>query len=89
VVSGDDDSILDDLLFQAARETAGVNLNGVIINKVQNLEIPGTHLPAIRQMGTPVMGVILTRANSPTLRYPTCPSVSSPKSCGEGDSIGW
>jgi len=60
VVSGDDDSILDDLLFLKRHvNLAGVNLNGVIINKVQNLEeFQSTHLPAIRQMGIPVMGVI-------------------------------
>ena len=60
VVSGDDDSILDDLLFLKRHvNLGGVNLNGVIINKVQNLEeFQSTHLPAIRQMGIPVMGVI-------------------------------
>jgi uncharacterized protein len=60
VVSGDDDSILDDLLFLKQHvNLSGVNLNGVIINKVQNLEeFQGTHLPAIRQMGHQVIGVI-------------------------------
>jgi BioD-like phosphotransacetylase family protein len=60
VVSGDDDSILDDLLFLKRHvNLAGVNLNGVIINKVQNLEeFQSTHLPAIRQMDIQVMGVI-------------------------------
>jgi BioD-like phosphotransacetylase family protein len=60
VVSGDEDSILDDLLFLKRHvNLAGVNLNGVIINKVQNLEeFQSTHLPAIRQMGVQVVGVI-------------------------------
>jgi len=60
VVSGDDDSILDDLLFLKRHvNLGGVNLNGVIINKVQNLEeFQSTHLPVIRQMGIQVMGVI-------------------------------
>jgi hypothetical protein len=60
VVSGDDDSILDDLLFLKQHvNLSGVNLNGVIINKVQNLEeFQSTHLPAIRQMGLQVIGVI-------------------------------
>ena len=60
VVSGDDDSILDDLLFLKRHvNLGGVDLKGVIINKVQNLEeFQSTHLPAIRQMGIPVMGVI-------------------------------
>ena len=60
VVSGDEDSILDDLLFLKNHvNLAGVNLHGVIINKVQNLEeFQSTHLPAIRQMGVQVIGVI-------------------------------
>jgi BioD-like phosphotransacetylase family protein len=60
VASGDDDSILDDLLFFKRHvNLGGVNLNGVIINKVQNLEeFQSTHVPVIRQMGIPVMGVI-------------------------------
>ena len=60
VVSGDEDSILDDLLFLKRHvNLAGVNLNGVIINKVQNPEeFQSTHLPSIRQMGVPVVGVI-------------------------------
>ena len=60
VVSGDEDSILDDLLFLKRHvNLAGVNLNGVIINKVQNFEeFQSTHLPAIRQMGVQVVGVI-------------------------------
>jgi uncharacterized protein len=64
VVSGDDDSILDDLFFLKRHvNLAGVNLNGVIINKVQNLEeFQGTHLTAIRQMGIQVMGVIPYRS---------------------------
>jgi len=60
VVSGDEDSILDDLLFLKRHvNLAGVNINGFIINKVQNLEeFQSTHLPAIRQMGVQVVGVI-------------------------------
>lgn len=60
VVSGEDDSILDDLLFLKRHvNLGGVDLKGVIINKVQNLEeFQSTHLPSIRQMGIPVMGVI-------------------------------
>jgi hypothetical protein len=60
VVSGDDDAILDDLVFlQRHVSLSGVNLNGVIINKVQNLEeFQNTSLPAIRQMGIQVIGVI-------------------------------
>jgi hypothetical protein len=60
VVSGDHDAILDDLLFlQRHVNLSGVTLNGVLINKVQNLEeFRSTHLPAVRQMGLQVVGVI-------------------------------
>ena len=60
VVSGDGDSILDDLLFLKRHiNMAGVNLNGVIINKVQNLEeFENTHLPVIQKMGIPLIGVL-------------------------------
>lgn len=60
VVSGDGDSILDDLLFLKRHvDLAGVHLNGVIINKVQNLEeFESTHLPAIEKMGMSVLGVL-------------------------------
>ena len=60
VVSGDGDSIQDDLLFLRKHvDLAGVHLNGVIINKVQNLEeFETTHLPAIRKMGLRIVGVL-------------------------------
>lgn len=60
VISGDGDSILDDLLFLERHvNMSGVKLNGVIINKVQNLEeFQSTHLPAIQKMGIPIMGVL-------------------------------
>jgi BioD-like phosphotransacetylase family protein len=64
VVSGDGDSILDDLFFIKKHvNLAGVNLSGVIINKVQNLgEFEGTHLPVIRKMGLQVLGVLPYRS---------------------------
>ena len=64
VVSGDGDSILDDLLFlQRHVHLAGVKLNGVIINKVQNLEeFESTHLPAIQKMDVRVLGAIPYRS---------------------------
>ena len=60
VVSGDEDTILDDILFLKRHvDLAGVNLTGVIINKVQNLEeFQNTHLPSINQLGIRVLGVI-------------------------------
>jgi BioD-like phosphotransacetylase family protein len=60
VVSGDEDAILDDILFLKKHvDLAGVRLNGVIINKVQNpQEFQQTHLPAIQRMDIPVTGMI-------------------------------
>ncbi len=60
VASGDENTILDDLVFLKKHvDLAGVNLGGVIINKVQNLsDFQTTHLPSIQQMGIRVTGVI-------------------------------
>ncbi len=60
VVSGEEDSILDDLLFLKRHvDLAGVKLAGVIINKVQHLdEFQSTHLPAIQKEGIRVIGVL-------------------------------
>jgi BioD-like phosphotransacetylase family protein len=60
VVSGDGDSIQDDLLFLKRHvDMQGVKLNGVIMNKVQNQEeFTSTHLPFIQQTGIPVVGVL-------------------------------
>ncbi len=64
VVSGDGDSILDDLWFLRKHvNLAGVKLNGVLINKVQNLEeFQNTHMPVIRKMEIPVVGVLPYRS---------------------------
>jgi hypothetical protein len=60
VVSGEEDTILDDILFLKKHvDLAGVNLGGVIVNKVQNLEdFQNTHLPVIQKLGVRVLGVI-------------------------------
>jgi uncharacterized protein len=60
VVSGEEDTILDDILFLKKHvDLAGVNLSGVIINKVQNLEdFQTTHLPMIQKLGVRVLGII-------------------------------
>jgi uncharacterized protein len=60
VVSGDEDSILDDLLFfKRHGKLEGVKLGGVIINKVQNLDdFQSIQLPVIQKMELPVAGVI-------------------------------
>ncbi len=60
VVSGDENTILDDVTFLKRHvEMSGVNLAGIIVNKVQNLdEFQKIHLPVITGMGIKVLGVI-------------------------------
>ena len=60
LASGEEDTIIDDLLFLKRHvDLAGVKLAGVIINKVQHLdEFQSTHLPAIEKEGIRVVGVI-------------------------------
>jgi len=60
VVSGEEDTILDDILFLKKHvDLAGVDLSGVIINKVQNFEdFQNTHLPVVQKLGVRVLGVI-------------------------------
>jgi BioD-like phosphotransacetylase family protein len=60
VVGGEEDTILDDILFLKRHvDMAGIHLGGVIVNKAQNLEaFQDTHLPVIHKMGVPVIGVI-------------------------------
>jgi len=60
VISGDENTIVDDILFlRRYVNLGGVNLGGMIINKVENLdEFRTTHLPAIQQMGLPVIGLV-------------------------------
>ena len=60
VVSGDEDIILDDLVFMMKHiRFDGVTLKGVIINKVSNAaDFCDTKLPRIKQHGVNVLGVI-------------------------------
>ena len=60
VASGEEDTIIDDLLFLKRHvDLAGVKLAGVIINKVQHLdEFQSTHLPAIEKEGIRVVWVL-------------------------------
>jgi BioD-like phosphotransacetylase family protein len=60
VISGEEDTILDDILFLKKHvDLAGVNLSGVIVNKVQNVEdFRTTHLPVIQKLGVRVLGLI-------------------------------
>jgi len=60
VASGDEDAILDDLTFLSQYiGLNGASLQGVIINKVPNIEdFQNTKLPRIKQRGLNVLGVI-------------------------------
>ena len=82
VASGEEDTIIDDLLFLKRHvDLAGVKLAGVIINKVQHLdEFQSTHLPAIEKEGSGWSGCFPSRANLPIFRFTPCPSGFSPKS---------
>jgi hypothetical protein len=60
VASGDEDAILDDLVFlKKCVRTEGIRFQGVIINKVSNAaDFCDTRLPRIREQGIEVLGVI-------------------------------
>ncbi len=60
VVSGDEHAIVDDILFLKRHvDLAGVNLGGLILNKVENLDdFQTNHLPGITRMGLRVIGLI-------------------------------
>jgi len=60
VVGGEEDSILDDLIFMKRHvNLTGINLGGVIVNKVQKPEeFQKFRLPVIRDLGLRVLGVI-------------------------------
>jgi uncharacterized protein len=60
VVSGDEDTILDDVIFFQKYVAIGdVRCKGIIINKVANLaDFCDTRLPKIKQCGVDVLGVI-------------------------------
>jgi len=60
VISGDDDSILDDVMFIKQNiSLQEIDLAGIIINKVHHLEdFKDTILPEIEKLGINVLGVI-------------------------------
>jgi len=60
IVSGEEDTVLDDLFFLRKRmDLKEVSLAGIIVNKVRNVEeFQNFHLPSILKMGLPVAGVI-------------------------------
>lgn len=60
VVSGDEDAILDDMIFLSKYVQPGkVRMKGVIINKVANvIDFCDTRLPQIKKHGIDVLGVV-------------------------------
>jgi len=60
IVSGNDDTIIDDIVFvKNYVNTSGIDLRGVILNKVHDLEdFKSTYLPEISKMGVRVLGLI-------------------------------
>ena len=60
VVSGNDDAIVDDIIFIKNYVGLGkVDFRGVIINKVHDLEdFNATYLPAIEKTGVKVLGIV-------------------------------
>ena len=60
IASGDEDSIIDDMGFLTKYiRTDGLRFNGVVINKVANIDnFNDVYLPRIKQMNIPVLGVI-------------------------------
>jgi BioD-like phosphotransacetylase family protein len=67
VISGKDDTIIDDIIFlQKHLHLGTVNFKGIIINKVANLEdFVNIHLPKIKQLPVNVLGVIPYRDELP------------------------
>jgi len=60
VISGDDDTILDDIIFVKKYVTmAGVTVAGVVVSKVRSRDdFTATYLPELQQSGLPVLGVL-------------------------------
>lgn len=59
VISGDDDTILDDITFLKKYFCAEIDFGGVIANKVRDVEdFKDVYLPQISDMGIRVLGVI-------------------------------
>ena len=65
IVSGNDDTIIDDIVFvKNYVNTSGIDLRGVILNKVHDLEdFKSTYLPEISKMGVRVLGLIPYQSN--------------------------
>jgi uncharacterized protein len=60
IVSGNDDTIVDDIIFMKNKvDISKINFKGVIINKVHDLEdFKSTYLPLINKQGVPVLGIL-------------------------------
>ncbi len=60
VISGDDDTINDEITFlRDFVKKGGVKFKGVIVNKVRDMaDFKATYLEAIKAMGVPVLGII-------------------------------
>lgn len=72
VLAGDEDSILDDVVFiKRHLNMKGVDFRGVILNKINNIEDFQDHfVPVIQSYGTEVLGMV------PFYKELTCYSVS-------------
>lgn len=64
VVSGDTDRVMDDIRFiHESVNLKGIDFGGVIVNKVQDTDdFKTSSLPAIVEMGVPVLGIIPYKA---------------------------
>ena len=60
VISGDDDTILDDIMFvKRSVDMKEIQVAGIIVNKVHNVDdFKETYLPEIKQTGLNVLGVL-------------------------------
>jgi len=75
VVSGSEDSIMDDITYlKRYTQMEDVNFHGVILNKLQSMEdFRETYLPAIEEMGVKVLGMVPDNQN---LTYPSLDYIS-------------
>lgn len=60
VVGGDDDTVLDDIVFLCNHvDLKDTNIKGILINKVHNPEeFKQTYLPEIKELGIDVLGIV-------------------------------
>lgn len=60
MTGGDDDTILDDIMFLKRNvDLTGIELAGIIVNKVHNVnDFKQVYIPEIAKVGIPVLGVV-------------------------------